>query len=90
MFQCAILTCAMIFYQGSRQRDGLVEQIRPHAGSDDISWVRPAKQANPVHIRGPMWTRGMAVHHKPDKSVWITPGQPGLGTTFGVRVALDF
>jgi hypothetical protein len=90
MFECAILACAMVFFQGARERDGLREQLRPHPGSDDVSWVRPAKQSRDVHIRGPLWTRGLAMRREADRAVWITPGPKGMGDTFGLGVTVDF
>jgi hypothetical protein len=90
MFQCAILTCAMVFFQGSRERDGLREQLRPHPGSDDVSWARPAKKEKPTQIKGPIWTRGVAMHREADTSVWITPGPSGMGDSFGLGVTVDF
>lgn len=90
MFSCAVFTCAMVFLQASRERADTLRQIRPQGGSDDITWIRAAEARPAVHIRGPVWTRGVSLHRTQARAVWMVPGPSGLGSTVGIGVNVDF
>jgi hypothetical protein len=90
MLTCSLLTCAMMLLQDARDREGTLEQLRPPSGSDDVTWVRGSEKKAAMHIRGPFWTRGLAVQRTKAVSVWIVPGPSGFGSTAGLGMTVDF
>ena len=90
MLPCSLITCAMMFLQTTRDQAETLEQVRPRGGSDDVSWISTAQPKAAMHIRGPMWSRGLSLHRTASKSVWMVPGPSARGTTVGLGVTVDF
>jgi hypothetical protein len=90
MIGCAMLTCAMLLFQSGQENRSLHEEALGHRGSDDLTWVHTPPRPAPVHIEGPIWTRGVSLFRGSSASVWAVPGPSAQGTTVGLGMAVDF